>query len=602
VKRTSIIATLAATLTSLGLTALPAQAAATSASIDGHTATLVLDAADDNVTVSAVGGVLVHGQVTGGLASGLDWDSVTAGDQTVPADGTFTVIVNGGAGNDVLAVTARGNEIAGATLNGDAGDDVLTGGDTNDNLIGGDGNDRLTGGRGADDMRGGAGNDTLVWDNGDGSDVMDGEAGSDGVEVNGSPALGDTFTIAPDAQPGHVVFKRTNLVPFTLQTSTERFQVNGLGGDDSLSSVDGVGADTLLSADGGTGNDTLDGSDGPDLILGGDGNDVLTGGGGDDRLAGDRGNDTMNGGAGDDALVWNNGDGTDVMNGDAGRDDVEVNGAPTAGDVFSVQPNGERIRLDRPNLVPFSLDIGSSETMHADGLGGADSITVGDVGGYSVTAAGGPGDDTLTGGASSETFLGGSGNDVISPGGGIDFVSGDEGDDQVDVRDATPDVAVGGAGSDSVVADADGVDIFDGFETVDRTPNDVPNPVISPPAGGGSTRPVTIMGGKLKVTKGRASLRLSCPPGSSGDCTGSLSLRSAAAVRLGGVRARLQLGSARYDIPSGATRTVTVKLVRGLRSVADRRGHLDVVVFAYTGAQGSIASSSRRATLTLRAH
>src|SRR5881392_1611063 len=104
----------------------------------------------------------------------------------------------------------------------------------------------------------------------------------------------------------------------------------------------------------------------------------------------------MNGGAGDDTLVWNNGDGTDVMNGDAGRDDVEVNGA-SAGDVFTVQPNGARIKFNRPNLVPFSLDIGSSETMHANGLGGDDSISVGDVGAFEVTGAGGSGNDTLTG-------------------------------------------------------------------------------------------------------------------------------------------------------------------------------------------------------------
>jgi hypothetical protein len=158
------------------------------------------------------------------------------------------------------------------------------------------------------------------------------------------------FTLDPE--PGGVKFQRTNLVPFTLDTAAERFQVNGLGGDDTITAHDGVGALTLLSVDGGAGADTVVGSDGPDLILGGEGNDVLSGGAGDDRIVGDRGTDTMNGGAGDDTLVWNNGDGTDVMNGDAGRDDVEVNGAPTAGDVFTVEPNGPRIRFDRTNLVP----------------------------------------------------------------------------------------------------------------------------------------------------------------------------------------------------------------------------------------------------------
>ena len=250
------LAALGATLTaSSAATAVPAQAAVGSASISGTTATLNLDGADDNVTVSVSGGLLVHGQTTGGLNSGSDWDSATAGDQTVPANGTFTVVVNGGDGNDSLTVLAKNAEISSATLNGEGGDDVLTGADTNDTLAGGDGSDRLVGAKGVDLMNGGAGNDTLVWNNGDGSDRMIGDAGNDGVEVNGSPSLGDVFTLDPE--PGGVKFQRTNLVPFTLDTATERFQVNGLGGDDTITAHDGVGALTLLSVDGGAGADTV---------------------------------------------------------------------------------------------------------------------------------------------------------------------------------------------------------------------------------------------------------------------------------------------------------------------------------------------------------
>ena len=354
-----------------------------------------------------------------------------------------------------------------------------------------------------------------------------------------------------------------------------------------------VGALTLLSVDGGAGADTVTGSDGPDLILGGEGNDVLNGGGGDDRIVGDRGNDTMNGGTGDDTLVWNNGDGTDVVNGDDGRDDVEVNGAPAAGDVFTVQPNGARIKFDRTNLVPFSIDIGSSETLHANGLGGDDTITVGEVGSYSVTASGGPGNDTLTGGGSSETFLGGSGNDTITPGGGLDVVSGDEGDDQVDVRDSTADVARGGDGNDSVVADTADLDILDGFETVDR------HAVVTPPPVDTSTRPVTIRGGTVKVSKGTASIKVSCPATSAGNCTGSLAVRTAKSVKLAGLKVVLQLGSARYDLAPGASKTLKVKLAKGSQRLADRKGRLKVLAVASTGASGKIAPSSQRLTLAL---
>jgi Ca2+-binding RTX toxin-like protein len=542
------------------------------------------------VTVSVSGGLLVHGQTTGGLNSGSDWDSAALGDQTVPADGTRTVIVNGGGGNDSITVLARNTELASSGLNGDAGDDVITGPDSNDTLTGGDGNDRLVAGKGADIMNGGAGNDTLVWNNGDGSDVLNGDAGNDGAEVNGNATLGDGFAL--EANAGRIKFQRANLVPFTLDSSTERFEVNGLGGDDILLAEAGVGALTLLSVDGGAGVDTLNGSDGPDLILGGEANDVLNGGGGDDRVVGDRGADTMNGGEGDDTLVWNNGDGSDIANGDTGRDDVEVNGAPAAGDVFTVQPNAARIKFDRTNLVPFSIDIGSSETLHANGLGGDDALTVGEVGAFEVTGAGGAGNDTLTGGGSSELFLGGSGNDTINPGGGLDIVSGDDGDDQVNIRDRTADVARGGAGSDAVVADQGQTDILDGFEAVDRTPNEKPK-VES------RTRPVTIGGGTVKVKRGVASIRLSAPAGASGNSTGSLTVRTAKAVRLGGLKAVLQLGSARYRIAPGASRTIKVKVPKGTNRLAGRQGGLKVRAVASTGRSGNLATSSRRLTLKL---
>jgi Ca2+-binding RTX toxin-like protein len=593
VKRNNILAAVGTALAAgFGVGAVPAQAAVTSATISGTTVTLNLDGADDNVTVSVAGGLLVHGQTTGGLNSAADWDSTRAGDQAEPADGTFKVVVNGGDGNDALTVLAKPNEIANATLNGDGGDDVLTGADTNDTLNGGAGNDRLVGAKGVDQMAGGDGNDTLVWNNGDGSDRMTGDAGNDGVEVNGNPTLGDAFTMGPE--PGGVKFQRTNLVPFTLDTSSERFQVNGLGGDDSLTANAGVGAATLLSVDGGAGADTVNGSDGPDLIVGGEGNDVLSGGGGDDRIAGDRGSDTMNGGAGDDTLVWNNGDGADAMNGDDGRDDVEVNGSPTAGDVFTVQPNAGRIKFDRTNLVPFTLDIGSSETMHANGLGGDDAITVGDVGSYSVTASGGPGNDMLNGGASSDTFLGGSGNDTINPGSGLDVVSGDDGDDQVNIRDATADVARGGDGNDSVVADDVTLDVLDGFESVDRTPVATP-----PPPPDTRTRPVMIMGGTVKVRNGIAPIRVTCPAASPVACTGSLQLLTAKSVKIGPVKAVVQLGQARYNVRIGASATVNVRLASGARALADRKGDIKVLAIANTGASGKSASSSQHLTLAL---
>src|SRR5215217_4113966 len=248
-RRIKTLATLTAGLAAtVAATALPAQAAVSSAAIDQLTATLNLDDANDNITVSVSGGLLVHGQTTGGLNSGSDWDSATLGDQTVPADGTRTVIVNGGGGNDSITVLARNTELASSGLNGDAGDDVITGPDSNDTLTGGDGNDRLVAGKGVDVINGGAGNDTLVWNQGDGSDTANGDLGNDVSEVNGAPTLGDVFTLEPLDRS--VRLRRTNLGPFTFDAATERFEVNGLGGNDSITANDGVFALTLLSIDG----------------------------------------------------------------------------------------------------------------------------------------------------------------------------------------------------------------------------------------------------------------------------------------------------------------------------------------------------------------
>ena len=187
-RRTILPALLTALGASFAATAIPAHAAVSSASINGKTATLSLDGADDNVTVSVSGGLLVHGQTTGGLNSGSDWNSAMNGDQTVPADGTFTVVVNGGDGHDAVTVLAKTTEIAGTTLNGDGGDDVLTGADTNDTLNGGDGNDRITGFKANDQVFGGNGNDVMIWNNGDGNDANDGGNGVDTALVTSGAA------------------------------------------------------------------------------------------------------------------------------------------------------------------------------------------------------------------------------------------------------------------------------------------------------------------------------------------------------------------------------------------------------------------------------
>ena len=74
-----------------------------------------------------------------------------------------------------------------------------------------------------------------------------------------------------------------------------------------------------------------------------------------------------------------------------------------------------------------------------------------------ATLDAGDGTDTITGGVAAETIRGGDGNDTITAGKGADVVDAGPGDDKVDVQDGVVDTVDCGAGSDTIVADADDV-------------------------------------------------------------------------------------------------------------------------------------------------
>src|SRR3712207_7273177 len=76
--------------------------------------------------------------------------------------------------------------------------------------------------------------------------------------------------------------------------------------------------------------------------FGGQENDVLTGGDADDQVFGESGNDRM---------VWNSGDDTDLNEGGAGGDTVQVNGGGGA-EGFTGTANGTRGRFDRLTPTP----------------------------------------------------------------------------------------------------------------------------------------------------------------------------------------------------------------------------------------------------------
>jgi Ca2+-binding RTX toxin-like protein len=177
-----------------------------------------------------------------------------------------------------------------------------------------------------------------------------------------------------------------------------------------------TGTDAAETLTGTTDPDVLNGLGGSDTLLGGDNADVLLGGGGSDSVTGGHGDDTAFLGNGNDVFVWSPGDGNDVVEGDNGYDTLLFNGANVA-ESFDIAANGARVRFFR-NVANITMDLGAVEQIDINALGGADSITIGDLTGTTLQrinvnlfATGGVSGD---GAADRVSVNGGAGNDILS--------------------------------------------------------------------------------------------------------------------------------------------------------------------------------------------
>lgn len=143
----------------------------------------------------------------------------------------------------------------------------------------------------------------------------------------------------------------------TLFVDDGNFEINGLGGDDYISS--------------GTGRDTLDGGEGRDSLLGGSNDDLLRGGSGDDILVGEAGSDTLSGGSGNDrffAFTTNvphnfpTSAGIDNITGGDGSDIFDLNGYSLHGAsdfaiIRDFKPNADRIVFGTPARVSITENV-----------------------------------------------------------------------------------------------------------------------------------------------------------------------------------------------------------------------------------------------------
>jgi Ca2+-binding RTX toxin-like protein len=461
--------------------------------------------------------------------------NMNGGDDRFSATGNLSALVkltiDGGAGND----TILGGNGADVLLGGD-GNDFIDGNQGNDVALMGAGDDRFVWnpGDGSDVIEGQDGTDTMQFDGSNIAEIMELSANggrlrmtrdvanitmdTDDVERVEINALGgaDRVTVndlsgtdvrdvhvelaatggAGDAQADTVAANGTNgtdnvslafangvatldglaarVAVKGFETTLDRMEVNLLAGNDVFTAAGTAAGVIPLTVNGGAGNDFVTGGAAADRLFGGADNDVLTGGIGNDQMFGDDGNDR---------LIWNPGDGTDLFEGGAGIDTAEVNGGNGA-ENFTVTANGTRVRIDRLDPAPFSIDAGTMENVVINMNGGDDRFSA--TGNLSALVK-----LTIDGGAGNDTILGGNGADVLLGGDGNDFIDGNQGND----------VALMGAGDDRFVWNpGDGSDVIEGQDGTDTMQFDGSNIA--------EIMELSANGGRLRMTRDVANITM----------------------------------------------------------------------------------------------
>ncbi|HTU13021.1 MAG TPA: hypothetical protein VMG08_19180 [Allosphingosinicella sp.] len=350
-----------------------------------------------------------------------------------------SLVINGLGAIDTIVATTLAAGIVKLTLDGGDGNDIIRASQGADTILGGIGDDEVLGDNGNDVAFLGAGNDVFQWDPGDGNDVIEGQAdvdqlnffgsnasetinlvanggralftrdvanvtmdlddvehitfralggldniivgdltgtdvsqvdlrlgasggGGDGAvdtaTVNGTNAL-DTVTVSSAAGVVAVSGLPAVVSLFDVEGPNDRLILNGLGGDDIINATALQTGLVALTVNGGLGADLITGSAGNDLVNGGDGNDTAFLGGGDDRF------------------VWNPGDDNDVVEGQGGLDTLQFSGANVAENI-TISANGGRATFFR-DVASVLMDLDDVERIDFVALGGADTITIGDL-------------------------------------------------------------------------------------------------------------------------------------------------------------------------------------------------------------------------------
>jgi Ca2+-binding RTX toxin-like protein len=371
----------------------------------------------------------------GGGDDSFTWDPGDGSDKVEGEAGTDTLVFNGAAAAENFDFSANGNRlklvrnVANITMDVDDTERV--------------------------DLRALGGIDNTVVNDLSATDVKNivldlATDGAVDTTTISSTAGNDAIAIAPNAGAVDVTGLAAAVKIEHSEAANDLLNVNGLGGNDTISGAVGLAALIKLGIDGGAGNDTINGGDGAEALLGGDGDDAIDGNGGADAgLLG----------PGDDSFRWDPGDGSDVVEGQDGADTLLFNGAGAA-ENFDVSANGERVRFFR-DVANITMDLNDMERIDVQALGGADNAVLNNTTGTDLKTValdleaaigGGAGD----GAADSVTVNGTNGPDdiQITAIGSVVEVNGAPAEVQIDHSEAANDKLIvnGLGGADTITA------------------------------------------------------------------------------------------------------------------------------------------------------
>ncbi|HSH28645.1 MAG TPA: hypothetical protein VK971_01960 [Thiohalobacter sp.] len=375
------------------------------------------DQPDDGSTqfsqhVGTISDERIDGDQGNNIISGIDGQDILTGSHG--GDRIFSELEIDAQSAIDAAQTMPGTEARGDFLDGRKGDDLLVGSPDRDVLAGGLGNDTLVGGGGKDFIDG----DREGWRVQSEWEFSVSTAGSSIV-----PAANNFSLIHAESTPGE--------------------------GHDRI--YGGMGEDFIL---GQTGNDVIDAGAGDDVVDAGEGDDTIYGRTGSDLLFADgdytpsgHGNDYINGGEGPDGIYGQGG--RDLLVGGEGDDYIRGDNRGFGSDIelIPVQYHGGDTLLG-------GLGI---DTLYGDGgddfiAGGADSDVI--FGDDPFTSDAYAGNDVLSGGDGADLIVGQNGNDILYGGNGDDGGS----DAARLVGGAGNDILYGDSGDDYLFGDADDVD------------------------------------------------------------------------------------------------------------------------------------------------